>query len=617
MSAVGSAWTRPRRALVSLALYAGLVGWCTWPLAAHLTTHLPDTGEVSRFDLRQMVWAQAWQTHILTTDPARFFEANAYHPTPHALLYADAGYGALPFFLPTMVLTGNHILAANLMLLGSLTLTIWGTHLLAARWTGLELAGFVAAGTLLTSRWLMWRWVPEAPNYAVLQYYPAIIGLAANAHPSRGRLVLLAVLVVLQGVVSPYVGGPVIATLGVLGGWRLLHAATRRSGLALLVTLAAAAAIVGLVYAPNLIWLRSLEPQIALQSWWRFVRHTQVLAVPFGWFVDVNSPMTIAAPLLALVATGVVVRSTSSARSAGTDARAWIHGGLWLGVALALMVTPWITVFGHRVALPHAVLADRPPLDLLRSTHRLGVGGLFGLALLAGASFAVFARQLLRVRSPVLGRLLAVALAVGLVGSGGQRWADMTRFMPLPPPPTISPDVLATLAPEAAQLLQDAITAIPAQQFSGPIGPWIAFPVVDARVPDSPVRDALRRLDGPVVHVEYIVGPQRFHRHRINAQAMFETIGRWYPVVNGYGGFYPRSYPMLMRLALQLPDAKALRQLRGLTGVEQILVRGTSEDARMARWEEMALRGGDEGMIFVARAGDDLLFRVRPDPGPE
>ena len=134
------------RAVGWLALYVGVVGWLTWPLAAHLTTDLPHAHVICNFDQPQMIWALAWTSHRLLEAPAQLFDANIYHPMPHALLYAEAGFGALPFFFPTFVATGDPTLAANVMFLGSLALTAWGLHLLLHRWTGSVGAGAGVSG---------------------------------------------------------------------------------------------------------------------------------------------------------------------------------------------------------------------------------------------------------------------------------------------------------------------------------------------------------------------------------------------------------------------------------------------------------------------------------------
>src|SRR5574341_1385246 len=98
-------------------LHGALVVWLTWPLAAHLTTHLPDTWRGCRFDTPHVAWALAHQTRALTTAPAELGDANAYYPAPHALFYTDAGPGALPLFAPVFLATDNPTLSINLTLL--------------------------------------------------------------------------------------------------------------------------------------------------------------------------------------------------------------------------------------------------------------------------------------------------------------------------------------------------------------------------------------------------------------------------------------------------------------------------------------------------------------------
>src|SRR5258706_13660715 len=93
--------SRSVRDLVApLLAYALLVVWLTWPLAVHLDTHVPDTEGPCRFDVPLIMWALAWQSHALTTAPTTWPDANIYYPAPHALFYGEAGFGALPYFLP-------------------------------------------------------------------------------------------------------------------------------------------------------------------------------------------------------------------------------------------------------------------------------------------------------------------------------------------------------------------------------------------------------------------------------------------------------------------------------------------------------------------------------------
>jgi len=56
-------------------LYAGFVVWLTWPLAVHVTTHLPRTHPACGFDPLHMAWTLSYETHALTTAPTGFSEA--------------------------------------------------------------------------------------------------------------------------------------------------------------------------------------------------------------------------------------------------------------------------------------------------------------------------------------------------------------------------------------------------------------------------------------------------------------------------------------------------------------------------------------------------------------
>src|SRR5262245_27547442 len=108
-----------RRVLRALALLGGYLAvtiWRTWPLAAHLTTHLPKTTLNANFDGRFPIWALAYETHALATAPVNFFDGNIYHPELQALFYGPTALGALPYFGPVFLLTGNPFLAINVTL---------------------------------------------------------------------------------------------------------------------------------------------------------------------------------------------------------------------------------------------------------------------------------------------------------------------------------------------------------------------------------------------------------------------------------------------------------------------------------------------------------------------
>ena len=572
VEAVGGERRTTRAVLATLAAYAAAVVWLTWPLAANLGTHLPRTIFICDFDLRQMVWALSWQTHVLTTEPWRFFEANIYHPTPHALLYADAGFGALPYFAPTFLLTGNPALASNVMFLGSIALTAWGLHLVVARWTGLVSAGVVAAGTLLATRWVLWTWVPAAPNYGVLQALPAIIYLAAARERSPVRTVLLTALVVLQGLTTPYYAGAVLAPLGVLAGLRLVSPRGRRSGAGLVAVVGVAAACLCVIYAPYA-WIRVLEPNLRYQTWWGFVRET-TMSLPWGLVMSPVRPTGIPFTILLLIPIGTLARCLPRAGRSEGERTAWRHGFLWAIVGSVLSLTPMIRIGSDVYRLPHADLIDRfPGLDLLRDPHRLGVAALFGLAILAGAAFTECMRWADRLVSARDARgLHGLAAGAIVVLSAGILWAPMALRVTSWPP---------------------------------------EYPIMPATMPQTTIMEVLRKPGGALLEVP--TDPDGPFAQQLAGQglAVFESIGHRRPILNGYGGFFPAAFVERMRLAARLPDAEALAELHRDTGLELVLVRGSLPGIRrLDRWEALARAGGGDGLRFVTRDGADLLFAV-------
>src|SRR5437870_2436831 len=278
-------------AIVPLALYCVAVVWLTWPLAAHLRTHLPSTEAACTCDTLLIAWVLAWQTHALATAPLHFAQANIYHPAPHALFYCEAGVGALPYYAPAFLLTGSPALALNVTLLGGVALTAWALHLVVRRWTSSHLGGTVAAWTFLTTRWVLWEWGPVAPNYVVLPYFPLIVLLVATPAARLGDALRLVPLLVLQGLTSIYVAAAAMIPVGLIAAGRLVRRSTRASGLRLAVALSlgAAALLVGFagylvvrLENPDLphltVWRGPLQPPTALP--WGRVGVAGVLGLP-------------------------------------------------------------------------------------------------------------------------------------------------------------------------------------------------------------------------------------------------------------------------------------------------------------------------------------------------
>src|SRR5256714_14828554 len=95
-------------------------------------------------DPPSQAWILAWDVHALRTNPAHFSDANIFYPFHDVLAYQDALLGLLPLAAPVLLLTGNAVLAYNVMFLLSFALCAWGAYLLARLLVGDTRAAFLA-----------------------------------------------------------------------------------------------------------------------------------------------------------------------------------------------------------------------------------------------------------------------------------------------------------------------------------------------------------------------------------------------------------------------------------------------------------------------------------------
>ncbi len=565
------------------AFYLLLVVWLTWPLAADPARRLPATTSPCNYDNLHIGWAMAWQCHAVATPGASLGQANIYHPTDNALFYGPPGLGGLLLFGPIYALSGNPTLALNGLFLLANALTAWAVHTVLRRWTTSSVAGFLGAFAYLTSRWVLWKFLPSAPHYTVLWWFPFLIDAAARAEGRLRDAARVGVLTALQCLADPvYVAAAVLGPLGLLTAGRLVRRATRPSGFALLGGLALAAALLWPVYLPYLA-VRAANPELATQSYWAHPIFLEAvrLRLPLGFLAETRP--TSFAPLL-LLPIGLGLFSAWRARVVPPEPvrRGLAHALLWTSVGLALSVTPSVVWDGRDLALPHAVLWRWFPfLENLRAQERPSVAALFGICLLVGLAYRVLAAEIERVcRGGVRAAVVTAALVVAITGG---TWLQYSRGIGLP-------EALARR----------------------PLPP--AYPTRIAIGPDAPLLAQIRAGEGPLLELP-VIGLFDDFMPDFHAAAMYRSIQHWRPLLNGYASYWPADWPERMRTADRLPDPAALRTLVRETGLRTILVHCNFllRQGWCAEWRDLAARGGDERLRFVAAADDDLLFEIRAD----
>ncbi len=83
----------------------------TYPLsirpAGSVLTDAPDTNV--------FMWTLMWNTHAIVAQPFSIFDANIYYPQTRTLAYSDNMIGNVIFAAPALWLTGNPVLAFNVV----------------------------------------------------------------------------------------------------------------------------------------------------------------------------------------------------------------------------------------------------------------------------------------------------------------------------------------------------------------------------------------------------------------------------------------------------------------------------------------------------------------------
>jgi hypothetical protein len=96
-------------------------------------------------DAHMFIWTLGWNANAFLTQPLQIFDANIYHPYANTLAYSENLIGSAFFAAPIIWLTGNVVLATNLVALLTCILCGTGAYLLARR-LHLSVAGAFICG---------------------------------------------------------------------------------------------------------------------------------------------------------------------------------------------------------------------------------------------------------------------------------------------------------------------------------------------------------------------------------------------------------------------------------------------------------------------------------------
>lgn len=129
-----------RRSAAVFGLFTALALLMTYPLVLHLDRGVRDPG-----DPLLNSWILAWNDHkIASLDWKGLFDANIFYPNKRTLAYSEFLFTQSLAALPVNLISGNPILAHNLILLLAFITSGFGMYLLASDLTRSRSAGVIA-----------------------------------------------------------------------------------------------------------------------------------------------------------------------------------------------------------------------------------------------------------------------------------------------------------------------------------------------------------------------------------------------------------------------------------------------------------------------------------------
>jgi F5/8 type C domain len=609
--------------LLASAFYVGLAIAVTWPLATDLSAVLPhDLG-----DPGLNAWIIWWNAHVMPLTE-RWWDAPAFWPSHGALAFSETLLGLSPITAPIQWLGGSPIAAYNVAFLLTFPLSALAAHALVLRLSGRHDAAVIAG---LVYGFNPFR-VAHFPQIQVMTSYwmpLALLGLHEYVTSRKARwLAIFAGAWLMQALSNGYylLFFPVL--LGLWIGWFACSRATVRP----LAAIIAAWVVASLPLIPILWTYRRIHAAFGFQ---RYVGEISVFGADLASLLDASPllkfwhlqkfhqpegelfPGFTAAALLLLLMIHWLWTSTPGGRRSRACLTLLMVAVTFIGIAVStVLVGPWS--IHHRRHLLLSVRFVGRPLSVVV------VPFILGLALeprVAGAW---------RRRSPLLFYLLATGMIYMLCLGPRPRFLGVP-FMDHGPYRLLMalPGYDAVRVPARfAMLAALCLSVVAALAFARLTrrGRWfiraplaaivIAGVLVDSWIGEMPLRALPVRLrvleslpEGTAV-LELPLGETE-----PDVAAMYRGMYHRRPVVNGYSGFFPRSYDVLRR-GLDIHDPQ---MFDALTSWGPVVVAVDEQHDEGGRWaKQLAARPGsvalgqESGYRLFALAGGTLPAEIEP-----
>ena len=180
----------------------------TWPMAPQVASALP-----AHHDVLLNAWIIAWDVHALLHQPLHLFDANQFYPHHNTLAYSENQLGSALLALPIILLTGEPLIAVNLLLLFSFAALGYGTYLLAYHHLR-SVPGALAAGFIFAFAPFRFAHLPHV-QLITIQWLPFTFLFLARYLDDRRRrdLAWFGVFYFLQMLTTMYVGAFMSVTI--------------------------------------------------------------------------------------------------------------------------------------------------------------------------------------------------------------------------------------------------------------------------------------------------------------------------------------------------------------------------------------------------------------------
>lgn len=530
-------------------LAAGALAFALALAVLHTWPLATAPGALSRHDNADAMlneWIVAWVAHQAPRDPLHLFDANIFHPEPRALAFSEHMTVQGLMGAPAAWLGAPPLLVYNLLVLAGLALSAWAMGLLLWRWTGSRAAG-VIAGTLLAFNA---HTLTRLPHLQALHVEFLPIVLLALDRVLVGRrtrdALLLGAACALQGLTSNYL--LVFTFVAVAVGIVVRAGEVRRPAPARVsALLAGSAAVAALLLGPF------LYPYYLSQREQGLTRSLDEVALYASTWRDYL------------------------ATAGRLHYAAWSHR--YLDGATALF--PGV----FALALAGVALVARPGLRdaRIRMAAAIGVAGValsFGPALPGYAALYRWVPILQGLRGAARFGFLALMAVAMLAGFGAAalraRWGARAWWPVL---------AVALFAGVNAEALRAPLSFRP---FGG-------VPRIYHSLRDPAVRAV---AEFPFFRAQDVLR---------NAPYVLNSTAHWKPLVNGYSGFVPRSYPAIADALRPFPGGGSAAELRRL-GVTHVVVH---LDAYGSHAAEMASAlSATAWLTLVASERDIRVYRV-------